>query len=1281
MNQLDQIVQKFIDDTLQGKDPGLDDVLRKYPDIADEIKKRIENLEKINSLFASLTGEDENDRLAHQLIGQKMGDFEILELIGSGGMGTVFLARQTSLDRHVALKVISDVSGIRSKTLERFKREANLLAKISHPNIVQIYETGRHGPYFYFAMEYVNGASLGNVLADMRSSNQNTNASALFSDYVRTKNTDSVDTSHIKQGRPVIDDEYIQTISKIIIDIASALDHVHNKGILHRDIKPSNILIDADGNAKLVDFGLANSETNQSITITGELFGTPNYMSPEQIQSPDKVDRRSDIYSLGAAYYECLTFHTPFEGAAINDVLTKIISKEPPSPRRYSPKLSKDLDTILLHTLKKNPCERYNSALEFANDIRNALDFKPVIARKTPFTLRMYKTIRRNPVKTAMGFLVLCLIFACFAFYHHNRKKENEAQRVAYVNQLLDEAEVLLCQAALSIGYWPLVGREQIIQRAVSRCDKVLQNDMNNWWAFLQRGMAFLINGEGANALRDFEAVKSINPDFKLTNLLINNALFQLNNNDYLDLPFNMQGTWNFREDYVFGLFTLPYNAQESLKLFESCLEKEPDFYPAMLARIFAKIFIGEKISFDECKSISNFKRDVAFGYVLSGNILHNLLGNIQDAIVEYKKAIKLQPWNPVCYLHLALAYEDTGNAVMAEEYFNKAQELDVSCFTDCYLAPFYYREKNYQKALNVCNEGIAKKCAPGALDGLLTTKYSILQKTGDAQELKECAALIEENLKKLLHWDSHGIYHIKYMDFLCNDNRLSDAKKFYEDTLETNPQYRFALGVRLLRGYFANDSPENNIFGNEQFYKTLQRYAWASKFPQNNLFKNGQFYQTLQTLVKEIKFIGDIDNDRDYTSKLMILWMWCDYNYYSYTKSEEEVCKLWMDLLEKFPENGDLWSDYANFLIIVMQNSEKKTIEACRQALRYIMDDRQRIYVKYQLARMLYLKKEYEEALKEFEALVYLLKGKTFYPGNDISLCQENPDAVSRILAEWIYTGLADLYYVQENFDNALIVLEKGLKSLGNSIMLYRKKASILTRKGEINKAIQTYFSYFENLPIDKEEFDFADAFITDYDLSSFFEWCEYLELSYIADCIISLTNLLIEEGKIETAEKFLEQELLYKRKINTNNLHEFPENRRNILNLFPYRVPTSDIPMYETSLILAKSKIEFARNSFDDGINALNNALKIQPELPFIWDELEKAYLHKGLLQKAKETAEYAIKLLPKQRTGYLWLAIVYQYLRDSEKAINVLRQYLSQNPDDAFVQKSLDSIVTSQ
>ena len=145
MNNLDEIVQQFIVTKLQGQNPDLDEILKKYPDLAEKIRQRIRNFEKINKLFTGLTGDGEKDALENQLIGQKLGDFEILELIGTGGVGAVFLAKQISLDRQVALKVISDARGIHSRTLERFKREANLLAKISHPNIVPIYEVGQHG--------------------------------------------------------------------------------------------------------------------------------------------------------------------------------------------------------------------------------------------------------------------------------------------------------------------------------------------------------------------------------------------------------------------------------------------------------------------------------------------------------------------------------------------------------------------------------------------------------------------------------------------------------------------------------------------------------------------------------------------------------------------------------------------------------------------------------------------------------------------------------------------------------------------------------------------------------------------------------------------------------------------------------------------------------------------------------------------------------------------------------------------------------------------------------
>ncbi|MCL4727824.1 MAG: protein kinase [Candidatus Kuenenia sp.] len=1220
MNQLDQIVQQFIDDTLQGKDPGLDDVLRKYPDIADEIKKRIENLEKINSLFASLTGEDENDRLAHQLIGQKMGDFEILELIGSGGMGTVFLARQTSLDRHVALKVISDVSGIRSKTLERFKREANLLAKISHPNIVQIYETGRHGPYFYFAMEYVNGDSLGNVLADMRSSNQNTNASALFSDYVRSKNTASVDTSQTKQGRPVIDDEYIQTISKIIIDIASALDHVHNKGILHRDIKPSNILIDTDGNAKLVDFGLANSETNQSITITGELFGTPNYMSPEQIQSPDKVDRRSDVYSLGAAYYECLTFHTPFEGASINDVLTKIISKEPTSPGKYCPKLSRDLGTILLHTLKKNPGERYDSALEFANDIRNALDFRPVIARKTPFTIRTYKTIRRNPVKTVMGFLVLCLIFACFALYHHNRKKEGEAHRIAYVNQLLDEADVLLCQAALNSLPWPLLARETLTERAIKYYDEVLQIDNKNWWALIQRGIAYLVSGENREgALKDFEDAEKINPDFRCIQLLQSGPLGSNIEIYERGISSDHLESLSSREAYILGLLIcqqpdIPEREQKSLRLFEMCVEKESDFYPAMLSRIFAKNRLSGERNLDECLAVSNLRPNVALGHLLCGEILGDYLGRFEEAITEYKKAAGLQPWNPLCYLGLGSLYETTGDINNAEKCYLKAQELDMSCLSDFALAFFYRKQSSYEKSLDICNKGIAKKCNLITLDMLLDTKLLILKETGSQGQIRECLAEKEDCLKRLL-LETEGNknlsrkYHINYLKFLFNNKPMSETISFYDKALINKPAFKYCFGSVLSEYYLS--------IGNDAACMNL-----------------------CQALYEKM-LMEEFNDDYDFNDKVNIISHLIRLRLKS-GDSIENVTTLCTGILDKHPHTSVLWKYYGMFHEIYSHDYEKAS-EAYRQALRYLRDEKDRFGITFKFACALYRAGNNVEAEKEFNALMHKLDNmKIVETGNSWRYLGRS-DTADKYVVQSIYTNLSDLYMAKKDCQSAVNTLEKGLGRLPNHPEMYRKKAVAHLSAGDKNKAIQTYFRYFDTLPTNIND-------------------CYPPDQVHIGITIIALTALLIEENQLDKAEEFIKQEEDSKRKTPAHTANDL-------------------LPHHETSLYISRSKINFARNNFDDGINALNNALKIQTELPLIWDELEKAYLHKGLLQKAKETAEYAIKLLPKQRTGYLWLAIVYQYLRDSEKAINVLRQYLSQNPDDAFVQESLDSIVTSQ
>ena len=310
-NIVDQAVQQFLDAQLQGQEPNIDEFVKNYPGLEHQIRQKIRKIQRIDGLFSCLMQSDDSDFgqtiAEHDLVGQKLGDFEILSLIGTGGMGAVFLARQVSLDREVALKVISDVSGACGKSLERFKREAKVLAKFSHPNIVPIYEVGQEGPYSYFGMEYVEGTSLDKVLSKIRSSPPELKASRIIQECLQGSASSfekDLKVDYSVNGAE-IDADYIVEISRIIISIASALDYAHEKGVLHRDVKPSNILIDADGTPRLVDFGLARAETQQTITITGEFFGTPSYVSPEQIRKPETVDCRSDVYSLAATYYEC----------------------------------------------------------------------------------------------------------------------------------------------------------------------------------------------------------------------------------------------------------------------------------------------------------------------------------------------------------------------------------------------------------------------------------------------------------------------------------------------------------------------------------------------------------------------------------------------------------------------------------------------------------------------------------------------------------------------------------------------------------------------------------------------------------------------------------------------------------------------------------------------------------------------------------------------------------------------------------------------------------------
>jgi len=269
-----------------------------------------------------------------QAIPEIFGRYRLERELGKGGMGTVYLAADPVLDRRVALKVMT-MEGIEATA--RFMREVRSSAKLKHPNIVQIYEVGNQGKFHYFTMEFIDGCGLDEL----------------------------IDEKKLSPKR----------VAEIICDMALALHYAHQQGIIHRDIKPANILIDKQGKSYLTDFGLAKELTapERSLTMSGTVIGTPDYMSPEQARGDrDKVDVRSDVFSLGTTMYYSLTGASPFKDSDLYQVLNRVINKDPLLPTKAAKNLHRDLETICMKCLEKEPARRYQTAGELADARRLA---------------------------------------------------------------------------------------------------------------------------------------------------------------------------------------------------------------------------------------------------------------------------------------------------------------------------------------------------------------------------------------------------------------------------------------------------------------------------------------------------------------------------------------------------------------------------------------------------------------------------------------------------------------------------------------------------------------------------------------------------------------------------------------------------------------------------------------------------------------------------------------------------------------------------------------------
>jgi WD40 repeat protein len=320
---------------------------------------------------------------------RSFGDYVLLEEISRGGMGVVYKARQTSLNRVVALKMTLAGQLAAPADLQRFRTEAEAAAHLDHPHIVPIYEVGQHEDRPYFSMKLIEGGSLSQRMSDFGLPAPDTKTVADGQTSISSPNL--VNTRQIK-------------IVRLMARLARAIHYAHERGILHRDLKPANILLDANDEPHITDFGVAKRvEGGAGMTQTGAILGTPGYMAPEQAAGKKDLSAGVDIYSLGAILYELLTGKPPFREETALDTLLRAVNSEPVSPRSVNGKIDRDLETICLKCLEKEPGRRYASAGALAEELESWLAGAPITARPVGTTERLWRWCRRNPTLAGLS--------------------------------------------------------------------------------------------------------------------------------------------------------------------------------------------------------------------------------------------------------------------------------------------------------------------------------------------------------------------------------------------------------------------------------------------------------------------------------------------------------------------------------------------------------------------------------------------------------------------------------------------------------------------------------------------------------------------------------------------------------------------------------------------------------------------------------------------------------------------------------------------------------------
>jgi serine/threonine protein kinase/Tfp pilus assembly protein PilF len=411
-------------------------LLEAHPDLTDSLGAYFRRLADLHDLAAGLSAISEPTEKPCPLgdEGRRLGDFDLLREIGRGGMGVVYEARQLSLDRRVAVKLLPFAAVLDAKQIARFKHEAQAAAQLHHPNIVPVFAIGMERGVHYYAMQLVDGQPLDAAIAELRDGSPSRNGAAA---------TTSSCLSFAARNRK----EFCQAVCRLGIQAAEALHAAHEYGVVHRDIKPLNLLLEGSGKLWVTDFGLARFRRDTGLTNSGDLVGTLRYMSPEQAAGrSERIDHRTDIYSLGATLYELACLRPAFPEREGPLLLQQIQRHDPPRPAKMRPGIPADLENVILKAMAKEPHDRYPTAQELADDLARALAGEPTIAKPLASYERLMKwglRHRRLVGAGLVGLLLLSLGLATSTLLIARERNRTEVSAARAARHFREAREVL----------------------------------------------------------------------------------------------------------------------------------------------------------------------------------------------------------------------------------------------------------------------------------------------------------------------------------------------------------------------------------------------------------------------------------------------------------------------------------------------------------------------------------------------------------------------------------------------------------------------------------------------------------------------------------------------------------------------------------------------------------------------------------------------------------------------------------------------------------------------